>query len=58
MAPTLVIAGGESPAWLRNAALALADAVPNAEHRVLEGQDHFAPDQVTIAQVLVEFLRS
>jgi pimeloyl-ACP methyl ester carboxylesterase len=38
--PTLVAAGGKSPAWMRNAMRALADTLPNANHRTLEGQTH------------------
>src|SRR5262245_58098895 len=34
-APTLVMAGGKSPAWLQNAARALAEALPDASHRTL-----------------------
>ena len=39
-APTLVMAGGKSPAWLQNAAQALAHALPGASHRTLPGQTH------------------
>jgi len=39
-APTLVIAGGKSPAWLRNAQQALAGALPGASHLTLDGQTH------------------
>jgi pimeloyl-ACP methyl ester carboxylesterase len=53
--PTLVLAGADSPAWLRNSAQALADTIPNAQHHTLEGQSHFAPDQAAIARVLIEF---
>lgn len=43
--PTLVIAGGKSPAWMRHAMDALANALPNAEHRTLEKQMHIVkPD--------------
>lgn len=38
--PTLVIAGGKSEAWMKNANAALAAAVPGATHRILEGQNH------------------
>lgn len=38
--PTLVVAGGKSPAYLRNAQAAIAAAVPGGEHRVLAGQTH------------------
>jgi len=52
--PTLVIDGGASPAWLRNAAQALADLLPNAERRTLEGQTHDV-DAKALAPVLEEF---
>jgi len=52
--PTLVIDGGASPAFLRNAAQAAANALPNAQRRTLEGQTHdVAAD--ALAPVLVEF---
>lgn len=38
--PVLVVDGGDSPAWQRNSARALADALPNAEHLTLDGQTH------------------
>jgi pimeloyl-ACP methyl ester carboxylesterase len=53
--PTLVIGGGKSQAWIRNAARALADALPNAEHRTLEGQNHIVKAEA-LAPVLTEFL--
>jgi hypothetical protein len=31
--PIVVIDGGKSPAWMQNAMLALAKALPNAEQR-------------------------
>jgi pimeloyl-ACP methyl ester carboxylesterase len=52
--PTQVIDGGASPAFLHNAAQALAHALPNAKLRTLEGQTHdVAPE--ALAPVLVEF---
>ena len=54
---TLVIDGGASPVWMRNAAQAVADAFPNAQRRTLEGQTHaVAPE--AIAPVLEEFFAS
>jgi pimeloyl-ACP methyl ester carboxylesterase len=53
-APTLVMAGGKSPAWLRNAMQALAAVLPNAEHRVLEGQTHVVKPKA-LAPVLEAF---
>ena len=53
--PTLVAAGGKSPAWMTNATRALADALPDATYRTLPGQTHMVKPQV-IAPVLTEFL--
>jgi hypothetical protein len=48
--PALVMAGGASPQWIRNTAAALADVLPTAEHRELEGQAHnAAPDMLASA---------
>jgi pimeloyl-ACP methyl ester carboxylesterase len=55
--PVLVLDGGASPEWQRNAARALAEVLPNAEHRTLEGQTH-AVDPAVLAPVLREFLGS
>ena len=52
--PALAIAGGKSPAWLRNAMRALADLLPGGEYRVLDGQTHIVKAPAT-APVLVEF---
>jgi pimeloyl-ACP methyl ester carboxylesterase len=56
-APTLVMDGGESPPWLRNAAQALTRILPNAQYRTLKGQDHsvavMAPE--ALVPVLEEF---
>lgn len=38
--PTLVLTGGNTGAWADNAAEALASALPNPQHRILQGQDH------------------
>jgi alpha-beta hydrolase superfamily lysophospholipase len=38
--PTLVLTGGDSPAWLTNAGKAVAGTIPGAVHRVLDGQTH------------------
>ena len=55
--PTLVMDGGASPPWIRNAATALAAVLPEAELRTLEGQTHeVAPD--ALAPLLVEFFGS
>jgi pimeloyl-ACP methyl ester carboxylesterase len=38
--PTLVLDGGESPAWMRSAARAVAAAVPGAAGETVPGEDH------------------
>jgi len=53
--PTLVLAGGASPAWMIDLARQIADAMPNGRHRVLVGQEHIVPPEV-LAPVLMEFL--
>ena len=53
--PTLVAAGGKSPAWMTNGTRALADALPDAQFRTLPGQNHMVKPQA-IAPVLAEFL--
>jgi alpha-beta hydrolase superfamily lysophospholipase len=54
MAPTLVIDGGASPAWARNAVQALVDGLPHGQRRTLEGQTHdVAPE--ALAPVLEQF---
>jgi pimeloyl-ACP methyl ester carboxylesterase len=53
--PTLVIDGGASPEWARNAVRALADVLPHARRRTLEGQTHGADPEV-LAPVLEGFL--
>jgi pimeloyl-ACP methyl ester carboxylesterase len=50
-APTLVIAGSKSPAWIRNAMRELAEVLPDAEHRTLERQTHIVKAKV-LAPVL------
>jgi pimeloyl-ACP methyl ester carboxylesterase len=52
--PTLVMDGDQSPPWARNSVAALAEILPNAERRSLEGQDHGAASEV-LAPVLVDF---
>ncbi len=46
--PTLVLEGGASPAWIRNAAASLAAALPRGQHRSLEGQAHSADPGVLV----------
>lgn len=53
--PALVVAGGESPAWMRDTARRVAGLLPAGAHRVLDGQTHdVAAD--ALAPVLAEFL--
>ncbi|WP_309111909.1 alpha/beta hydrolase [Saccharothrix sp.] len=52
--PGLVIAGGKSPEYMRNAQAVLADTLPDAELKVLSGQTHMVKAKVT-APVLVDF---
>jgi pimeloyl-ACP methyl ester carboxylesterase len=52
--PTLVLDGGKSPARLRAAADALAEILPVAERRTLEGQSHNVSMKV-LASVLEAF---
>ena len=53
-APTLVMNGGASYPFMQVAAVALANAMPNGQHRILEGQSHeVAPE--ALVPVLVEF---
>ena len=52
--PTLVIAGGASFPFMRKTAQALADILPDGQHRILEGQEHNV-DPAVLAPVLMEF---
>ncbi len=55
--PTLVVDGGASPAWVHNAAKALARVLKDAQRRTLEGQDHGVAPEV-LAPILDEFFKS
>jgi pimeloyl-ACP methyl ester carboxylesterase len=52
--PTLVAAGGKSPAWMMNGTRALAAALPDATYRTLPGQNHMVKARA-IAPVLTSF---
>jgi pimeloyl-ACP methyl ester carboxylesterase len=52
--PTLVLDGGKSPAYMRNANRALAEVLPNAQYDTLPGQTHMVKEAV-LAPRLVEF---
>lgn len=53
-APTIVMDGGKSPAWMRNAMRSLAHVVPRAKYRTLDGQTHMVKATV-LAPALIEF---
>jgi pimeloyl-ACP methyl ester carboxylesterase len=55
--PTLVMDGGKSPAWMRNATRAVASVVPNATYRTLDGQTHMVKPKA-LAPPLIEFFRA
>jgi pimeloyl-ACP methyl ester carboxylesterase len=52
--PTLVLAGGADMPWMRDTAAALAEALPDGEVRILEGQGHDV-DPTVLAGALKEF---
>ena len=52
--PTLIMDGGESYPLMHVTAVALAGAIPDVQHRTLEGQTHEVAAEA-IASVLVEF---
>ncbi|WP_411148717.1 alpha/beta fold hydrolase [Streptomyces sp. A30] len=52
--PVLAAAGDASPAWLREATQAIAEAVPQGTYQALEGQTHMV-DPNALAPVLAEF---
>ena len=54
--PTLVMNGSSSFPFMYPTALALAEAIPNAQHRVLEGQTHEVEAEA-LAPVLAQFFR-
>jgi pimeloyl-ACP methyl ester carboxylesterase len=53
--PVLSLAGGASPAWMRDAARAVADTVPQGSYRVLEGQTHMV-DPDALGPVLADYV--
>jgi len=52
--PTLVMDGGKSPAWMRNAMRALGEVLPNPQRQTLDGQNHMIK-AAPLAPVLTEF---
>jgi pimeloyl-ACP methyl ester carboxylesterase len=55
--PVLVLDGGNSPVWQREAVRALAELLPKAARRTLDGQDHGA-DPRSLAPVLEAFFEA
>jgi pimeloyl-ACP methyl ester carboxylesterase len=55
--PVLSLGGGASPAWMREAARAVAEAAPRGTYRALEGQTHMV-DPLVLAPALAEFFSS
>ena len=55
--PALIIDGGASYPFMHITAKALANAVPNAQHRTLDGQTHEVAAEA-LAPVLIEFFAS
>jgi pimeloyl-ACP methyl ester carboxylesterase len=55
--PTLVIDGEASFPFMHVTAMALANAIPHAQHRTLPGQTHEV-EAAVLAPVLVEFFTS
>jgi pimeloyl-ACP methyl ester carboxylesterase len=54
--PTLVLAGGDSPAWMQGAAAKVAGALPDGEVSTLPGQTHdFEP--AVLAPAMLEYVR-
>jgi pimeloyl-ACP methyl ester carboxylesterase len=53
--PTLVIAGGKSPEYLRNAQAAIAEQVPGARLETLKGQTHMIRAKATVPALLAHF---
>ena len=51
------MAGGKSPGWMRNSMRSLAEALPAAQHRTLEGQTHIVKPKA-LAPVLSGFFES
>ena len=57
-APTLVMNGsGSEWSFMQHTAVALANSIPNAQHRTLEGQTHEVSSEA-LAPVLIEFFKS
>ena len=56
-APAIVMDGGKSPQYMRNAAKALSEALPTARYRTLPGQTHLVKAGV-VAPAVKDFLNA
>jgi pimeloyl-ACP methyl ester carboxylesterase len=54
--PTLVMDGGKSPEYMRNAQKALYEVLPNAQFRTLEGQTHMLKPEALVPSLLEFFV--
>jgi pimeloyl-ACP methyl ester carboxylesterase len=54
--PALVMDGGKSPAWMRNANRAIADLLPDSRYLTIEGQDHRLKPEAVVPALLEFFL--
>jgi pimeloyl-ACP methyl ester carboxylesterase len=55
--PALVLNGGNSPLWMMNAGKAVAATIPEAAHRILDGQTHNVAAEALTPELL-EFFTS
>jgi hypothetical protein len=55
--PALVLDGSASFPFMHPTAITLANAIPNAQHRTLEGQTHEVSAEA-LAPVLIEFFKA
>ncbi len=55
--PVLVVTGGESEPFFHSGAQAIAELLPNGEHRILEGQSH-AVAPAAIAALMTDFFQT
>jgi pimeloyl-ACP methyl ester carboxylesterase len=56
--PTLILTGDQTGAWSEDAAHALADTLPAAEHCVLAGQNHAVAWDVLAAELQQSLTRA
>ena len=53
--PVLVLTGGNSPAWMTKAGKAVAGTIPDAVHRVIDGQTHNVSPTALVPELLEFF---